>query len=138
MQLVVRARNFACASAGRSIAARIAMMAITTSNSMSVNAFLLEMDASRVFTILPRQAGADTPHAGQMMVVCRDYPRTLPRANAKEFGSFPRTDWNALYNHSCGECSVHQGRVRLKALGRHELSERGSVTCSNFVKQNAL
>src|SRR5436190_1723164 len=38
MQLVRLARSFALASAGSSIAARIAMMAMTTSSSMSVNA----------------------------------------------------------------------------------------------------
>src|SRR5688572_23523347 len=64
MQLVVRARNFACASAGRSIAARIAMMAITTSNSMRVNPLLPRMDAWRVFTILSKQVGAHDPAPG--------------------------------------------------------------------------
>jgi hypothetical protein len=38
MQLAVLARSFALASAGNSIAARIAMMAMTTSNSIKVNA----------------------------------------------------------------------------------------------------
>src|SRR5579864_3736886 len=38
MHLAVFARSFALASAGNSIAARIAMMAMTTSNSINVNA----------------------------------------------------------------------------------------------------
>src|SRR5437899_10659722 len=40
MHFAHRPRSFALASAGNSIAARIAIMAITTSNSIKVNAFL--------------------------------------------------------------------------------------------------
>ena len=133
MQLVVLARNFACESAGRSIAARIAMMAITTSNSMSVNAFLPRMDAWRVITILSKQAGAYDPAPGpndcrpnpvglQMMVVGRGYLKTFPSANAKSLTLFPRAGWNAPYNHSCGECSF--GRI-----SRFEGYARTKTTC---------
>src|SRR5262249_24345859 len=47
MQDALRARVFALERAGRSMAARLAMMAITTSNSMSVN------PVRRGFTVIP-------------------------------------------------------------------------------------
>src|SRR2546423_6157656 len=96
-QLVLRAISLACAKTGNKIAARIAIIAITTSNSMRVNALslydLIRIDLLKL-ELIKKKWGSDHG-AKESETGCRAKRTLLPEHKATSATSFRRCDLGA-------------------------------------------